>query len=123
MNSIKSDNQSSALKILNENIVSEMSLKYRQSIGIQSKSKIFVENYNGDNGKFFNTINNTISELPLLNDAYISYMASNKASATTGVALNVGLGVATLGLGIMTGGIGLIAGAGASIVNWTKNSR
>ncbi len=110
-----SDNQSSALKILNENIVSEMSLKYRQAIGIQSKSKIFVENYNGDNGKFFNTINNTISELPLLNDAYISYMASNKASATSGVALNVGLGVATLGLGLMTGGIGLIAGAGATM--------
>lgn len=109
------DNQSSPLKILNENITSEMPLKYRQSIGIQSKSKLFVDNYNGDNGKFYNAINNTIAELPLLNDAFISYMASNKASATTGVALNVGMGVATLGLGVLTGGIGLIAGVGASM--------
>ena len=109
------DNQSSPLKILNESITSEMPLKYRQSIGIQSKSKLFVDNYNGDNGKFYNAINNTIAELPLLNDAFISYMASNKASATTGVALNVGMGVATLGLGILTGGIGLIAGVGASM--------
>ena len=110
-----SDNQSSPLKVYQENIHENLALNYIQAIGVQSKTKMYLSGYNSDNGKFFNSINNTISELPLLNNAYISYMASNKASATTGVALNVAMGVASLGFGIATGGIGLAVGAGGAM--------
>lgn len=109
------DYQSNPLKIKNENIDTTKDINFTQSIGVQSKFKLYVENYNNDNGKEYNATNTTISELPLTNDAYISYMAQNKASATTGVALNIASGVATLALGIATGGIGLVAGAGMAL--------
>ena len=109
------DNQSVPFKLSRENISGEHKLKFVQSLGVQSKSKIYLTNYLGDNGKFHNSINNTVSELPLFNDAYLSYMASNKASATSGVALNILTGATSLALGLATGGIGLIAGAGASM--------
>lgn len=109
------DNQSEPLKIKNENIDGTKNIKFIQSLGAQSKTKIYVDNYNGDNGKFSNSINNTISELPLINDAYIAYLAQNKANATTGVALNIAGGIASLGLGLLTGGIGLIAGVGGAM--------
>ena len=71
-------------------------VKYIQSIGIQNKTKIYVEDYNiNDKGKEFNTINNTIDELPILNSAYLDYMSRNKASATTGFAINTGLNFLT----------------------------
>ncbi len=109
------DYQSLPLKIKNEFLSGTHNIKFIQSLGVSSKFKYFVENYNGDNGKEYNTINNTISELPLTNSAYISYISANKASATTGVALNVGTGLLTLGLGVATGGIGLVAGVGGAI--------
>lgn len=114
------DYQSVPLKIKNEYIDVAKNIKYIQSVGIQCKSKLYVENYNNDNGKEYNTINSTISELPLANNAYISYMAQNKASATTGVALNVATGLGTLGLGLATGGIGLIAGVGMAVNSATQ---
>ena len=114
------DYQSLPLKIKNEYIDVAKNIKYIQSIGIQGKSKLYVENYNNDNGKEYNTINTTISELPLANNAYISYMAQNKASATSGVALNVATGLGTLGLGLATGGIGLIAGVGMAVNSATQ---
>lgn len=109
------DYQSLPLKIKNEYIDEPKNIKYIQSLGIQSKAKLYVKNYNNDNGKEYNTTNSTISELPLSTDAYISYMAQNKASATTGVALNVATGLGTLGLGLATGGIGLVAGIGMAV--------
>lgn len=108
------DYQSTPLKVKNEFIDNEKDIIYIQSIAVQQKNKLFINNYNNDNGKEYNTINSTISELPLTNDAYISYMAQNKASATTGVALNIAGAVANLGLGLATGGIGLaVAGSNA----------
>lgn len=114
------DYQSLPLKIKNEYIDVAKNIKYIQSVGIQCKSKLYVENYNNDNGKEYNTINSTISELPLANNAYISYMAQNKAAATSGVALNVATGLGTLGLGLATGGIGLIAGVGMAVNSATQ---
>lgn len=114
------DYQSLPLKIKNEYINEAKNIMYIQSVGIQSKAKLYVKNYNNDNGKEYNTTNSTISELPLSNDAYISYMAQNKASATTGVALNIATGLGTLGLGLATGGIGLIAGVGMAVNSATQ---
>lgn len=114
------DYQSLPLKIKNEYINEAKNIMYIQSVGIQSKAKLYVKDYNNDNGKEYNTTNSTISELPLSNDAYISYMAQNKASATTGVALNIATGLGTLGLGLATGGIGLIAGVGMAVNSATQ---
>lgn len=113
------DYQSEPLKIKNELIDQPSSpfICIVQNFGVLSKMKYFVKNYKGDaNGKFSNVINSTISELPLKSSAYISYMAQNKASATTGMAINIGASVAQLGLGALTGGLGL-AVAGSQAIN------
>lgn len=114
------DYQSNPLKIKQEYIDSEKTIKFKQSYGIQTKTKYYVEDYNNDKGKEYNSTSSTISELPLFTDEYISYMAQNKASATTGVAVNTIAGIASLALGVFTGGIGLVAGAGMAINSATQ---
>jgi len=109
------DYQSQPLIVKKELLDTNKDVMYVQSVGAFHKSKIYLNNYNGDYGKYYNTVNNTISELPLLNDAYLNYIAQNKASATAGVAVNVATGVASLGLGLATGGIGLVAGLGMAL--------
>ena len=87
------------------------------------KTKLYLMGGLGDKGDMNNIIDNSINELPLKTSAYLDYMASNKTSATTGVAVNLGAGVATMVLGIATGGVGFaVAGAqaialGAQIAN------
>lgn len=99
---------------LKEQYVRDYNIKFVQSLGAQSKIKLYNDGYLNDNGKQKNMISSSISELPLRTDAYMQYLASSKASATTGVALNVLSSVATLGIGIATGGVGLaVAGASA----------
>lgn len=112
------DNKSDPLVVKHENLdkSTTYSVKYVQNIGAQSKTKYYLNNYNGDSGKYYNTVNNTINELPLTSDAYYDYMAQNKASATTGVAVSLGTTALTMGLGLMTGGIGL-AVAGVQAIN------
>ena len=109
------DYQSNPLIIKNEYIDKISDIKFIQSVGVQSKFKIYVDGYNNDDGKEYNATNNTINELPLKTDAYKSYMSQNKASATSGVALNIASGLLGLGLGVATGGIGLVAGAGMAL--------
>lgn len=113
------DYKSEPLIIKNENLSSnnQIVIKYCQSIGSLGKAKYYVNNYNimDNSEEEYCSINNTISELALKTDAYINYMAQNKASATTGMAINIGSGVVALGLGLATGGIGLVAGAGMAL--------
>lgn len=113
------DYQSEPLKIKNE-LIDQPSNDFIcvvQNFGVMSKMKYFVLNYKGDSkGKFSNTINSTISELTLTNNNYITYLSQNKASATTGRAINIGASIAHLGLGAITGGIGL-AVAGSQAIN------
>ena len=91
-------------------------IKINQSCGVQQKSKVWVEDYLGDeNGKEYNSINNGIDELPLKNNAYTQYMAQNKASATTGVAVSLGTSILQAGIGIATGGIGAVVGIGSAL--------
>ena len=91
-------------------------IKINQSCGVQQKSKVWVENYLGDeNGKEYNSINNGIDELPLKNNAYTQYMAQNKASATTGVAVSLGTSILQAGIGIATGGIGAVVAIGSAL--------
>lgn len=110
-----SDNQAQPLIVKNEDIDANKDVKYIQAVATQYKAKLYVENYNGDQGKHYNSVNSTVNELALTNNAYIQYMAQNKASATAGVAVNIASGAITAGLGIATGGLGLVAGAGMAV--------
>lgn len=106
------DNQSNPLIVKNEYLTINSKIKVVQSVGITAKLKAYVDNYCGDTGKFYNLTNATINELPLMSDAYISYLSQSKASATTGVAINTIAGIGSIAFGVATGGVGLIAGLG-----------
>ena len=106
------DNQSNPLIVKNEYLTDVSKIKVVQSVGITAKLKAYVDNYCGDSGKFYNLTNATINELPLMSDAYISYLSQSKATATTGVAINTIAGIGSLAFGIATGGVGLVAGLG-----------
>lgn len=111
-----SNYQSQPFKLRIENLPDTCNVKLRQNIDIIPKSKIWVEDYNNESdGKDNSAINSTLEEVTLWNDAYENYISQHRASATTGVALNVATGVAMLGLGIATGGVGLVAGIGGAI--------
>ncbi len=85
----------------------EFNIRYQKSISFNHKSKIYVEGYLGDGrGQEYGLIDNTVSELPLATDAYKEYIAHSKATATTGVAVNTGLGLGGLALGTALLGAG-----------------
>lgn len=92
-----------------------LNVRYVQNLGGIIKSKFYVDGYLGDHtGKEQSVINSTVNDLPLKTNAYKQYMMNNKASATTGVALNVGGQLA--GAGVAMAGAALTAtGAGAPI--------
>ena len=90
-----------------ENIgTEEVFLKYIQSLDINAKQKIYLDGYLNDNGKLYCAIDTKVQELPLLTDAYKQYISTNRATATTGLAINKGLalgGIGLSGLGFATG--------------------
>ena len=111
-----SNYQTNPLKLKIENLPDTCNVKFRQNIDIIPKSKIWVENYNNESdGKENSVINSTIEEVTLWNNAFENYISQHRASATTGVALNVLTGVGMLGFGIATGGVGLVAGIGGAV--------
>lgn len=111
-----SNYQTNPLKLKIENLPDTCKVNLRQNLDIFSKSKIWVENYNNESdGKENSIVNQTMEEVTLWNNAYSNYITQHKASATTGVALNVLTGIGMLGLGIATGGVGLVAGIGGAI--------
>lgn len=111
-----SNYQTNPLKLKIENLPETCKVKYRQSLDIVPKSKLWVENYNNEpDGKENSMVNSTLAEVTLWNDAFQSYMSQHRASATTGIALNVATGVGMLALGVATGGVGLVAGIGSAV--------
>lgn len=62
-------------------------------------------------------IDNTIVDLPLMSDAYLEYIAQNKASATSGMAVAGTQFLGNLAIGGLTGGLG-IAVAGSQALNF-----
>lgn len=129
-NILITNNQHEPLVIKPQYLKDEMKIKYVASIGFQSKSKIYVDNYLGDNGKMFGKTNSSIGELPLVNDQYLTYMANNKASSVSGLAVSgasvvggtgtivAGLGkVAGFGLGLSYLGIGMAVSGAVNIIN------
>lgn len=116
------DNKSDPLIVKNEYLDQSVThyVNLIRNYGVLAKSKFFINDYNGDNGKYYNAINNNIAELPLTNNAYINYMSQNKAAATTGVAVSIGETAAKIGLGLATGGLGL-AVAGTQAISTAGN--
>lgn len=96
-------------------------IHYRFNVGIESKEKIHLYSNLNDGGKFDNVVNAKISEMALSTDPYKRYIENNRATARTGIALDVAKGIAGLGAmagGIATGGLGIpVAFAGFGVVN------
>lgn len=88
----------------------------------QSKELYYIKNYYNDkNGQFYNLVDNSVNEMPLASDKWVEYLSQNKASATAGVAVNLGASALTTAIGAMTANPLAIAGGvlslGQSIAN------
>lgn len=108
-------NQPKAYK--NEYIENGAKVKYLQNIGPTTKERVYIEGYKDDeNGYFECSLNNTNNDIPLKNDAYLNYIAQNKASSIAGVAVPIVSTIAGIGITALTGGAGAVVG-GALIAN------
>lgn len=76
-------------------------LKFIQSVDFNAKQKIYLDDYLGDNGKLYCAVDTKIQEIPLMTDPYLRYIENNRASATTGLAINKGMAIAGAGLGLL----------------------
>ena len=80
---------------------------FNQCIGVNPITKYYLENYKGDTGNDSTLINNTINDINVYSNKLNDYLAQNKASATSGLAVNTALdvGVTALrtGVGVATG--------------------
>lgn len=82
-------------------------VRFNQAIGVNPIVKYYVDDYKGDTGNDTTLINNTQNDLTVASSKLSDYLAQNKASATSGIAVNTALdvGIATLrtGVGIASG--------------------
>lgn len=82
-------------------------VRFNQAIGVNPIVKYYVDDYKGDTGNDTTLINNTVNDLTVASSKLSDYLAQNKASATSGLAVNTALdvGIATLrtGVGIASG--------------------
>ena len=82
-------------------------VRFNQAIGVNPIVKYYVDDYKGDTGNDTTLINNTQNDLAVASSKLADYLAQNKASATSGLAVNTALdvGIATLrtGVGIASG--------------------
>lgn len=82
-------------------------VRFNQAIGVNPIVKYYVDDYKGDTGNDTTLINNTVNDLTVASSKLSDYLAQNKASATSGIAVNTALdiGIATLrtGVGIASG--------------------
>ena len=89
-------------------------LKFNQAIGVNPIVKYYVEDYKGDTGNDTTLINNTLNDLTVASSKLSDYLAQNKASATTGLAVNTALDIGIAGLRT---GIGIAGGNPFAISN------
>lgn len=106
-----------------------MKFKFNQAIGVSPMTKYYLEGYKGDyTGSVTALINNSINDLTVASSALADYLALNKASATTGLAVNTALdvGVTALRTGVGIAGknpfaisnaISDVSGIGRRILN------
>ena len=76
-----------------------------------SKIMYYIKGYYGDNeGRYYNYIDNSVNEIALTSDKWQEYLSQNKASATAGVAVNLGASALTTAIGAFTANPLAIAG-------------
>ena len=109
--------QTEPLTFFNEFLSSYVvDIKYTSVDGVQPKFSYYVDGYL-QNAFGEKMIDNTIVDLPLMSDAYLEYIAQNKASATSGMAVAGTQFLGNLAIGGLTGGLG-IAVAGSQALNF-----
>jgi len=88
-----------------------------QGLSHQIKTRKFVSSgYLGESdGKEQGSVDTRINDLPTLNYEYLNYMLTQKAQATTGIALSVASAGAGMAVGAFTGGLGLALATGNSL--------
>jgi len=88
-----------------------------QGLSHQIKTRKFVSSgYLGEtDGKEQGSLDTRVNDLPTLNYEYLNYMLTQKAQATTGIALSVVSATAGMAVGAFTGGLGLALATGNSL--------
>lgn len=89
-------------------------VRFNQAIGVNPIVKYYVDDYKGDTGNDTTLINNTVNDLTVASSALSDYLALNKASATTGLAVNTALDV---GIAAIRTGVGIAGGNPFAISN------
>lgn len=103
----------------------ETNILFNQAIGINPINRFYVEGYKGDTGNDTTLINNTQNDLTVASDKLIDYLAQNKASATTGLAVNTGIDVGVTAIRTIVGVVGknpfAISNAISDVASIAKN--
>lgn len=110
--------RSEPLVVKNEYLLSLDSIVVKMCLGLfhEPKTKYWIENYNGDDGHFYTTIDTTVNDLPLSTDAYQNYMLANKNQYVTGLGIN-NASIAGQLLFAKVSGSGDITGAVDTMIN------
>lgn len=89
-------------------------VRFNQAIGVNPIVKYYVDDYKGDTGNDTTLINNTVNDLTVASSKLSDYLAQNKASATSGLAVNTALDVA---IATLRTGVGIASGNPFAISN------
>lgn len=95
-------------------------VRFNQAIGVNPIVKYYIDNYKGDTGNDNTLINNTQNDLTVASSKLNDYLAQNKASATTGIAVNTALDV---GVTALRTGIGVATGNPFAVSNAISDAR
>lgn len=96
--------------ISNLKIFNVINVYYALSVGGIQKEGAAIDNYLADKKQYM-SINNAISECPLITDAYINFLRNQKASFTAGLASGVvGNVLGAVGAGVSKNPVGVVSG-------------
>lgn len=117
------DFQSKPCIYYNEYMPDNFNLNYVSSITDSYKIRYYIENYNNSpDAKNYCYISQSNNELPLINDAWKSYVQNRRTSAITGLFVNTFEGIAKTGAfalaGMPVAGVASSAGVIGNIINF-----
>lgn len=115
---VLTEHQGDPLILKNEYLTgNDIQFSVTQGLSHQIKTRKFVSSgYLGEiDGKEQGALDTKVNDLPQLNYEYLNYMLTQKAQATTGIALSVIGATAGIAVGAATGGLGLALGAGNAL--------
>lgn len=117
------DFQSEPCIYYNEYMPDNFNLNYVSSITDSYKIRYYIENYNNSpDAKNYCYISQSNNELPLINDAWKSYVQNRRTSAITGLFVNTFEGLVKTGAAAMSGmpftGVATSTGVIGNIINF-----